>query len=414
MDDSETETDVGLTSPNCKRTAGMILDDVSAELVDELADLPATLPGREGIERCLVAHTFCVGGGAAFGTAGVAAADAGVGAGVGFSLVLGVPVAFPVGGVGRDRQLLESSSRLSSLAAADVGGVLDAYVSVDMLGEEAEISPTLELATVVPLSEGEEGAVRALATAALLCPVVVLSMGVDVPVFMGVDHADLTGAATVGVARDDELAPVIAADAGALPDSLAALVVGAELVVRLALLVVAIEDDAFLTSTSEPAPAPGAPPGPAPAPVSLLLLPAFSFCGRSRQLRELLPLSWSLSFSRSCLPFARADWTVSHGPSSSGSAPAAGTGAAAAGVAAVVFVLVDEAAFLDVEDDDDAAAGVEAATTAFDGGAATGALVAAGRTSPFSRIRSAYEPSALKTEVVSGPWAGGEEADMIL
>lgn len=56
-----------------------------------------------------------------------------------------------------DRQDLPSSS--PSFATAEVGGVDDANVSEDGFGDASEASPTLELATVVPFSEGEEGAV---------------------------------------------------------------------------------------------------------------------------------------------------------------------------------------------------------------------------------------------------------------
>jgi hypothetical protein len=52
-------------------------------------------------------------------------------------------------------------SCFASFTTSEVGGVDETYVSVDRLGEAAEVLPALELATVVPFNEGEEGAVRA-------------------------------------------------------------------------------------------------------------------------------------------------------------------------------------------------------------------------------------------------------------
>lgn len=134
---------------------------------------------------------------------------------------------------------------------------------------------------------------------------------------MGVDHADFTGAPTADVDGFDVEAEAAGVGAGDLPLSLPFLVVGAELAARLVLVLPLVPADpaagvpvaaAFLVS----------PLGVASFTASLLLLPPFSFCGRSRQFLELLPLSCSLSLSLSCLVLARADWTVSQGPSSSG------------------------------------------------------------------------------------------------
>ena len=127
----------------------------------------------------------------------------------------------------------------------------------------------------------------------------------------GVDHADFEGGAE-GL-RDVDAAGVLVV----LPVSLLlpCLVAGAELAARFDLpvddgppdgLVAKAGVEAFLAS-------------PPFSIFSLLLLPPpFSLVGRSLQLRELLPLSCcSLSLSLSCLLLTRADWTVSHGPSSS-------------------------------------------------------------------------------------------------
>ena len=106
-----------------------------------------------GFDFCLVAQTFVGGAGAGLGMAGVT--DAGTSVVVEtFSSDLSLAFTFSF--------VFEACcSSPFSFTAADVGGVDDTYVSDDKFGEATEASPALELATVVPFSEGEEGAVRA-------------------------------------------------------------------------------------------------------------------------------------------------------------------------------------------------------------------------------------------------------------
>ena len=128
----------------------------------------------------------------------------------------------------------------------------------------------------------------------------------------GVDQADLEGGP--GGLRDVEAPGVVAAG---LPVSLPDLVAGAELVARFDLLDDAVPDG-LVAEVGVEAFFPSPPPPPFSTFSLLLLPPPFSLVGRSLQLRELLPLSvCSLSLSLSCLLLTRADWTVSHGPSSS-------------------------------------------------------------------------------------------------
>lgn len=206
---------------------------------------------------------------------------------------------------------------------------------------------------------------------------------------IGVDHADLIGAvdAAAGAFEDDPLA----AGGGRedLPLSLPFLVVGAELAARLDLgfaLELAEADAAAVASL--PLLLVGA-----SSTASLLLpLPDFSFCGLSRQLRELLPLLSSLSFSLSCFVLARAEWTVSQGPSSS-------TGSAGFSPLVVtegVFGLDADADPLLEPEDPDATAGAGVSTVANE----VDIVAFLGISPPFSLMRSAYEPRALNTDVV--------------
>jgi len=177
---------------------------------------------------------------------------------------------------------------------------------------------------------GDVGAV--LAFVELLLPFVELSVDLVAGVAAlegaaGNPQAGLAGAAAAGVCiRDVDVLPFTLLVSCALPLPFA-LVVGAEtegVFVEAGVagatpffpFVPATPTDAFLSSVDC---------GP------LLLSPAFSL-GLSRQLRELLPLSFSASLSLwpSCFPFFVGAWTVSHGPSSTWTWTPVWVGAAAA------------------------------------------------------------------------------------
>lgn len=152
---------VGVTSPNCSRVAvtGAETDVVALLELSFAADAgvgPASAPLIAGVVPaeieveafcCLAVHALTVGGGAGLGATATGAVAA-LGLSCDWSLDLVVVL-----------DLHDFPSSSTSFVAADVGGVDDAYVSDDRLGEATETSPILEFATVVPFSEGEEGAV---------------------------------------------------------------------------------------------------------------------------------------------------------------------------------------------------------------------------------------------------------------
>jgi hypothetical protein len=164
---------------------------------------------------------------------------------------------------------------------------------------------------------GDVGAVLAFVELFLLFVELSVDLVAGVAAFEGAagsPQAGLAGAATAGVCsiRDVDVLPFALLVSCALPLPFA-LVGGAEAEVVFVEagvvgatpffpFVPATPTDAFLSSVDS---------GP------LLLSPAFSL-GLSRQLRELLPLSFSASLSLcpSCFPFFVGAWTVSHGPSS--------------------------------------------------------------------------------------------------